>query len=102
MTANAESRPALALGPDLTINHAAALREQLLDAIGAGTADLCLDLSAVTDFDSSAVQCLIAARHSLATRGARLCLVAAGVPVQDALHRFGLQDLLQPEAAGTH
>lgn len=101
MDTSAETRPALVLGHDLTITYAAALREQLLDAIGAGAGDLRLDLSAVTDFDSSAVQCLIAAHHSLVAHGGQLHLTGASAPVRDALRRFGLQVLLQLEAAGT-
>jgi anti-sigma B factor antagonist len=95
---NATSPP-LQLGAEMTIAHAAAHRETLIDAVLAAPADLQLDLSAVSDFDSSGVQLLLSARRSLAERGHALQIVAASPPVRDALALFGLADLLAPPAA---
>ena len=91
----------LCLGAELTIAHAAALREALVDAVLAAPADLQLDLASVSDFDSSGVQLLLSARRSLAERGHALQITAASTPVQDALALFGLADLLAAPAAVT-
>jgi anti-sigma B factor antagonist len=91
--------PPLQLGAEMTIAHAAAHRETLVDAVLAAPADLQLDLAAVSEFDSSGVQLLLSARRSLAERGHALQIVAASAPVQDALTLFGLADLLAPPAA---
>jgi anti-sigma B factor antagonist len=91
----------LALGPELTIGYAAAVRDTLVSALQCGHGDLALDLAGVTDFDSSGVQLLLAARRSLAERGDMLQLLAASATVQDALATFGLHDLL-PGGASAH
>lgn len=87
------------LAPDMTIACAAAHRESLVDALCTTDGDLHLDLSAVSDFDSSGVQLLLATRHMLRERGAALCVSAASPAVHDALVLFGLDDLLRPAAA---
>ena len=89
----------LALGPEMTIAYAAALRETLLAAATAAAAadsDLLLDLAGVSDFDSSGVQLLLSARRSLQAHGHVLRLVACSAAVRDALLTFGLADLLAP------
>jgi anti-sigma B factor antagonist len=93
--------PPLALGPELTIAYAAAARDTLVSALQTGHGDLALDLAGVTDFDSSGVQLLLAARRSLAERGDMLQLLAPSATVQDALATFGLHDLL-PGGASAH
>lgn len=90
----------LALGPELTIAHAAATRETLLQALAACDGDLALDLAGVGEFDSSGVQLLLATRHSLRARGHALRLSAASPAVRDALARFGLDALLADPLAG--
>ena len=86
----------LILGPELTIAYAAELRETLLAATAAAAGDLRLDLSGVSDFDSSGVQLLLSTRLSLQAQGHALRLVAASAAVRDALQTFGLADLLAP------
>ena len=99
----ASAVPALHPGPEMTIAHAAALREVLADAVTAAPADLALDLTAVHEFDSSGVQLLLATRRSLAERGHALHVVAASTAVRDALSLFGLQSLLDaPASAAAH
>ena len=88
----------VALGPELTIAYAAAAYETLCAAVAAAPGDLELDLSGVTDFDSSAVQLLLATRRSLLQRGHALRLVTASGAVRDALATFGLSPLW-PELA---
>ncbi|GCL63651.1 STAS domain-containing protein [Pseudaquabacterium pictum] len=90
--------PVLCLGAEMTIAHAAAHRDTLADALAAASGDLQLDLSGVSDFDSSGVQLLLAARRSLRERGRALQVVAASAAVQDALQLFGLADLLDAPA----
>lgn len=104
MSVSTSAEPAdhlLRIGSDMTITAAAGLREHLVDAVAglpAGSTCLRLDLSAVHEFDSSGVQLLLAARRSLAERGASLQVVAAANAVRDALQLFGLTTLLAPVA----
>ena len=90
--------PVLHLGAEMTIAHAAAHRDSLVDALAAAPGGLQLDLSGVSDVDSSGVQLLLAARRSLAERGQPLQIVAASAAVQDALQLFGLAELLATPA----
>ena len=84
----------IALGNEVTIAQAAALRETLLAALAKAPRELRLDLADVADFDSAGVQLLLSARRSLAEAGARLFLKAASPTVRDALQVFGLDELL--------
>jgi anti-anti-sigma factor len=94
-------KPALALGPEVTIPFAAATREQLLEALrqGKGSGDLVLDLSGVIDFDSAGVQLLLSAQRSLQERGDALLLQSPSASVRDALATFGLAGAFAPAAA---
>ncbi len=82
--------PPLALGPDLTIAHAATCRDALVDALCATTGDLALDLCGVTDIDSAGLQLLLATRRSVAERGASLQIIGLSGSAADALAVFGL------------
>jgi anti-anti-sigma factor len=94
-TASAASpSPALVLGPELTIAHAAGWHAELAAALAASPGTLALDLGGVTDFDSAGVQLLLATRRSLDDRGDALHIVAASTAVSEALAIFGLQGLL--------
>lgn len=79
-----------ALGPELTIAHAAEHHARLLEQLATHDEDLVLDLAGVTEFDSSGVQLLLALRKSLAERGHVLRLLAPPAAVRDALATFGL------------
>jgi anti-anti-sigma factor len=85
----------LAFGPEMTIAFAAATRRKLIETLSC-VGPLTLDLSGVSDFDSSGVQLLLATRRSLAERGDALTLHAPSAPVREALATFGLGDLLEP------
>ena len=87
------SHHTLALGPELSIPHAAGLREQLLAALGEHSGDLALDLSTATDVDSASVQLLLALRRSLAERGHTLWLSGRSRALDDALTVYGLDTL---------
>lgn len=88
----------IALGPELTIPYAAQVRDQLFDALTAG-GDMTLDLSGVSDFDSSGIQILLAARRSLVERGDALVLHAPSAAVRDALGVFGLRSTFDTHTA---
>lgn len=89
----------IALGNEVTIAQAAALRETLLAALAKAPRELRLDLADVADFDSAGVQLLLATRQSLAQAGARLQVVAASATVRRSLELFGLEALLEDGAA---
>ncbi|MBL8327458.1 MAG: STAS domain-containing protein [Rubrivivax sp.] len=91
---------AWALGPEVTIAQAAENHSQLLAALPALAAYPRLELSAVTDFDSSGVQLLLALRSSLAEKGQTLHLVSPSAAVLDALGTFGLREQF-PAVEGT-
>jgi anti-anti-sigma factor len=82
---------ALRLSGELTIYHAAALRDALLP-LAAEAGAWTLDLSGVTDIDSAGIQVLLAARRTLAVRGAVVRLTACGGAAQDALSLYGMAD----------
>ena len=89
------------MGPELTIAHADACRSTLLEVLSTHTGDFSLDLSSVTEFDSSGAQLLLATQRSLAERGDALLVAAMSAPVRDALAVFGLSVLFQPPVAAT-
>lgn len=80
----------LTLDAEVTIPFAAATREQLLEALRSCQGDLTLDLSGVTDFDSSGVQLLLSTHRSLQEAGHALLLQAPTACVRDALQTLGL------------
>jgi anti-sigma B factor antagonist len=82
-----------ALSGEFTIAYAAALHEQLRDAVAAGR--LHFDLSAVSECDSAGVQLLLSAHRSAQAQGGQLLLAQASVAVQSSLQRYGLTHLLQ-------
>ncbi len=87
----------LTLGPELTIAQASEQHQRLLESlqtIEAGT--LRLDLSSVSDFDSAAIQLLLATQRSLQDKGASLQLHQASPVVLAALNCYGLDACLQP------
>jgi anti-sigma B factor antagonist len=85
----------IALAPELTIAHASATHAVLLEAAAHGGA-LEIDLAAVTDFDSSAVQLLLATRRHFEAEGRTLTLARPSAAVRDALATFGLQARFAP------
>ncbi len=91
-----ETSDMVALGPELTIIQAAGLRDALADAVREAQGDLSLDLSSVSEFDSSAIQLLLAASRTLAPKGFHLSVGQASPMVRDALNVFGLSDSLEP------
>ena len=87
----------LALGPELTIAQAAEQHQRLLEAVqGLGTGALRLDLSAVSDFDSAAIQLLLSTQRSLHDKAGELQLHQPSAVVLAALRCYGLDASLQP------
>lgn len=86
--------PAYALPPELTIPHAAEVREALLQAISVGQTKF--DAQAVEAIDSSGIQLLLALSKALLANGASLDLSAPSMPIVDALRLYGLGDVITP------
>lgn len=81
----------LALGPELTIAQAADTHGLLLETLSRlDGRSLILDLSGVSDFDSSAVQLLLATERSMLERNATLTLQEPSGVVLAALSCYGL------------
>lgn len=85
------------LGPEWTIVHAAQIREALLTHLSEGHAEVVLDLSGATEVDSSAVQILLATRHSLSAQGRRLRISGMSKALRDVLTLYALQPLLDSQ-----
>jgi len=81
----------LRLSGELTIYHAADLKQALLP-LAADAGAWTLDLSGVTDIDSAGIQVLLAARRTLAARGAALRLTACGAAAHAALSLYDMAD----------
>lgn len=79
----------LQIAGEMTIYHAAELREALLAHVPA-SGSLALDLSAVDEIDSSGVQLLLAFERSARVCGAGLHLAAPSDAVAAALRELGL------------
>lgn len=87
----------LVLGPELTIAQAADTHGLLLETLSRlDGLNLSLDLSGVSDFDSSAVQLLLATERSMRERNARLTLQEPSAVVLAALSCYGLNAELKP------
>jgi anti-anti-sigma factor len=81
----------LRLSGELTIYHAADLKQALLP-FAADAGALALDLSGVTDIDSAGIQVLLAARRTLAARGATVRLTACSAAAQALFSLYGMAD----------
>lgn len=74
----------LSLEGDLTIYQAVELKRQLMDFL-AGAQAPCLDLSAVTEMDTSGLQLLLLAQHSAAAAGKPLRFTSPSRAVAEVL-----------------
>ncbi len=87
----------LSMGPEMTIAQAADTAGLLLETLSRlDGRNLSLDLSGVSDFDSSAVQLLLATQRSMREREALLTLHQASAVVLAALRCYGLDAALNP------
>jgi len=85
---NASLTP-LVIDGDMSIYCAASLKERLLAAVK-GNADLELDLSQVTEFDSAGLQVLYLAKREASQAGHALRIVAHSAPVRELLDLYNL------------
>lgn len=88
---------AISLGSELTIVHAAQIRDTLLTHLSQGNAELTLDLSGATEVDSSAIQILLATQHSLTAQGRSLRISGMSKTLRDVLTLYALQPLLDTQ-----
>jgi|APAra7269096613_1048513.scaffolds.fasta_scaffold00003_275 anti-sigma B factor antagonist len=79
----------LRIGGDMTIYQAAGLKEEVLQAL-AGAGGLELDLSAVSEIDTSGVQLLMLARNTAQANGQALRLLSPSAAVQEVLATLNL------------
>ncbi|MDE2078059.1 MAG: STAS domain-containing protein [Burkholderiales bacterium] len=82
-----------ALPSEMTILHAALLRESLLQAVSEGVS--AWDGHAVESIDSSGIQVLLALRRSLQAQQVGWSLCDPSGALLDALRLYGLADLAQ-------
>lgn len=85
------ARPDYALPDEMTLAHAAQVREALLQAMDGGQTEF--DARAVSAIDSSGIQLLLALQHSLQGKQAALTLTAPSVALRQALQWYGLDAL---------
>lgn len=69
---------------EMTIYAAAPLKEKLFAALE-DESDVCLDLSAVSELDTTGLQLLLLAHHTSTSRGATFSLVRPSDAVNEAL-----------------
>jgi anti-anti-sigma factor len=84
-----------ALPGEMTIPHAAEVRDALLHAVGVGQA--LFDAQAVESIDSSGIQLLLALSRSLSNNSVSLQLTSPSSVLLDALRLYGLGDLVQTQ-----
>jgi anti-sigma B factor antagonist len=77
---------------DMTIYSAAAMKEQLLGALG-GAAALQLDLSNVAELDTCGLQALLWAKRTAEAAGGSLTLLAPSPAVREVFELCGLASL---------
>ncbi len=88
----------LALGPELTIYHAAEQRTALLAALAAHPEGLALDLGEVAEIDSAGVQLLLAAHREGQLRQQPLRLARTSTAVDEVFALMGLSDFFADSA----
>lgn len=84
-----------ALPAEATLAQARALEVQIDAALAAADSDgLCLDASALAEFDTSAIALLLHARRAAAARALPLRLHAAPAKLRELARLYGVQALL--------
>lgn len=93
----------LVIDGEMTIHRAAELKPVLLDVLRTPAATVELDLSNVTEIDSSGIQLLLLLQNAARTEQRALHLRAVSEPVQHVLSVLGLQGQFTatPVVAGT-
>ena len=94
-----EAGAACALGPELTINHAADLWARVLARLARGEV-LRFDLGGVTEMDSAGAQILLMAARAARSRKVAFALENPSRVVEEVLRRLGLEASLGPAKEG--
>ena len=81
----------LPIDGEMTIHRAAELKAVLLDALHVQSSAVELDLSHVTEIDSSGIQLLLLLQSAARAQQREVFLSAASEPVQNVLSVLGLQ-----------
>lgn len=79
---------------EMTVYTASQIKQPLVDAIADGPAEIQLDLSGVSDFDTAGVQLLLMVHREALVRGRNLQFAAASNIVREVLSMFGALGLL--------
>lgn len=90
----------LRLDGEMTIHRAAELKPVLLDGLRSASAALELDLSDVSEIDSSGVQLLLMLQETARAERREVRLGAISEPVQHVLRLLGLDALIAPTTTG--
>ncbi|QDF95528.1 anti-sigma B factor antagonist [Azoarcus sp. DD4] len=89
MSTDTPNSPRLAIVEDMTIYHAAAQKQQLVDALAA-TDDLEIDLSAVAEIDTAGFQLLILVKREASRLGKKARIVAHSQAVREVVDFFNM------------
>lgn len=92
---NDENTASVAITGEMNIYHALDGKERLMKAIE-NAADIELDLTNVTEFDSSGLQLVLLARREAERNGNRLRITGKSGPVEDVLTLFRLGEFFGP------
>ena len=79
---------------DMTVYTASQIKQPLVDAVADGAADIQLDLSGVSDFDTAGVQLLLMVHREALVRGRNLKFAAPSNIVREVLSLFGALGLI--------
>lgn len=91
MTASTKAYPSprIAIADDMTIYHAAAHKQLLIDALGMHD-ELEIDLSAVAEVDTAGIQLMILVKREARRLGKQIHIVAHSQVVQEVLDFYNL------------
>ena len=79
---------------DMTVYTASQIKQPLVHAVADGPADIQLDLSGVSDFDTAGVQLLLMVHREALVRGRNLKFATPSSIVREVLTLFGALGLL--------
>lgn len=80
----------LAIGEDLTIYHAAAQKQQFIDALASAPERLDIDLSGVVEIDTAGFQLLMLVKREARRLGKEARIVAHGEAVRELIEFYNV------------
>ncbi|KAI5912783.1 lipid asymmetry maintenance protein MlaB [Thauera sp. 2A1] len=80
----------VAIGEDLTIYHAAAQKQQFIDALAAAPEQLDIDLSGVAEIDTAGFQLLMLVKREARRLGKEARIVAHGEAVRELIEFYNV------------